>query len=692
MLIPELTREATHPTGYNPNDLNAMLVGGEQGAGGAAGGLAGETGLRAARSRNTGALSGVLGEISRNKGRQLSENALNVQGMNAQEKERQRQAGLSGLEGVRGGDIKANLEAQGLVPAYDIAVGTTAQPRVPERRTSEAEAPEIGRLAPVGGEGVPASSSPRLRSLGYQERQRLPMVSAAVPAGSAEFERNKVARIEDQKAHPWGSEENHPGRLGKIAHVLSRIGNIAGDVIDPAAMAIIPGTDLHRNVEEAGAEKRLSAAETRESEVAERKAQTENLESEAEARKNPKPKLLSGEENVRTDQGGNRERAYELPDTSIQWKPEGAEPNRLQPIGGQNATPQYVYGKPKPGTDEEQFVGKYLKDNKLPDTAENRLAGATEYKNGAPIGDTDAKQLTTQIGNALKDTGISPAGYAVTAKSTRGEANEALKAAQAAANEHRATVAPENAQSRKDARTMGYAIDEKGELKYMSKSDADKIHSTFEEVKSGDVNKDRQAIRQLNDVQMNTSRYRKAIDSLKESLSPLAVTNMSAILSDKGFGVKLEPFGVGLDVGMANDAIKGTAVASAWNSLKPAERNVLIGYLRAKSSVIAYQKALTGVGRTNKEQLEIEMNNLPLPYVGATVAGPQMNAWQENVDRATEGFPTNLPGIKSPKQVRGEAEGAGTEDKPPKEADPGMKWQHRTANGKTEWRQVKAQQ
>ena len=116
MLIPELTREATHPTGYNPNDLNAMLVAGEQGAGGAAGGLAGEAGLRAARSRNTGALSGVLGEISRNKTRQLSENALNVQGQNAQEKERQRQAGLSGLAGVRGGDIKADLEAQGLVP------------------------------------------------------------------------------------------------------------------------------------------------------------------------------------------------------------------------------------------------------------------------------------------------------------------------------------------------------------------------------------------------------------------------------------------------------------------------------------------------------------------------------------------------------------------------------------------------
>ena len=116
MLIPELTREATHPTGYNPNDLNAMLVAGAEGAGGAAGGLMGETGLRAARSRNTGATSGVMDEIARSRTRALSSNALGVQGMNAQEKERQRQAGLTGLEGVRGGDIKANLEAQGLVP------------------------------------------------------------------------------------------------------------------------------------------------------------------------------------------------------------------------------------------------------------------------------------------------------------------------------------------------------------------------------------------------------------------------------------------------------------------------------------------------------------------------------------------------------------------------------------------------
>jgi len=115
-LGPELRREATTPTGFMPEDVNAMLVGGEQGAGGATGALAGEATLGAARSRNTGALSGVLGELSRNKTRQLSENALNVQGMNAREKMRQKSEGLHGLEGIYGTDVGAQLKEQGLVP------------------------------------------------------------------------------------------------------------------------------------------------------------------------------------------------------------------------------------------------------------------------------------------------------------------------------------------------------------------------------------------------------------------------------------------------------------------------------------------------------------------------------------------------------------------------------------------------
>jgi len=115
-LVPEYRKEATNPTGFNPNDVNAMLVGGEQGAGGATGALSGEASLRAARSRNTGALSGVLGEFGREKTRTLSSNALGVQEMQAREKMRQKSEGLRGLEGMYGTDVGAQLKEQQLVP------------------------------------------------------------------------------------------------------------------------------------------------------------------------------------------------------------------------------------------------------------------------------------------------------------------------------------------------------------------------------------------------------------------------------------------------------------------------------------------------------------------------------------------------------------------------------------------------
>jgi hypothetical protein len=115
-LTPALTQEATHPTGINPTDLNSMLVAGQQGAGGATSGVAGQAGLTAARTRNSGALSGVLDQAARTKQQANSGAALGVQGLNAQTKLKQQQEGLSGLEGLYGTDVNAGLKAQGLVP------------------------------------------------------------------------------------------------------------------------------------------------------------------------------------------------------------------------------------------------------------------------------------------------------------------------------------------------------------------------------------------------------------------------------------------------------------------------------------------------------------------------------------------------------------------------------------------------
>jgi FlaG/FlaF family flagellin (archaellin) len=115
-LVPTLKGDVTHPQGFNPTDVNNMLVAGEEGAGGATGAITGQANLEAARTHNTGALSGVLDEATREKTRALSSNALNVQNQNAMLKEKQRQAGITGLEGLYGEDVNANLKAQSLVP------------------------------------------------------------------------------------------------------------------------------------------------------------------------------------------------------------------------------------------------------------------------------------------------------------------------------------------------------------------------------------------------------------------------------------------------------------------------------------------------------------------------------------------------------------------------------------------------
>ncbi len=167
-------------------------------------------------------------------------------------------------------------------------------------------------------------------------------------------------------------------------------------------------------------------------------------------------------------------------------------------------------------------------------------------------------------------------------------------------------------------------------------------------VSETDIEKESATTKQLNDVQMNVSRYQNAVNAIPGSISQKSVNHMARILSnDVVNSTVLSP------VGMATlpSILEQGARAADWNALTPEEQQATIGYLRAKGSIIAFQKALTQVGRTSKEALEIEMNNLPSPLVGATVANKQLAAFQENVDTASQGL-TKVPWLETPKDVR----------------------------------------
>ena len=110
----QLTNEALHPAGLAPTDLNNMLVAQQEGAGGANATVTGEGRLAALRQRNAGGFAPALAEAQRIKGRTLATGGLDVANENAQLKQKQQQAGLTGLEGLYGTDTSDQLKAMGL--------------------------------------------------------------------------------------------------------------------------------------------------------------------------------------------------------------------------------------------------------------------------------------------------------------------------------------------------------------------------------------------------------------------------------------------------------------------------------------------------------------------------------------------------------------------------------------------------
>lgn len=110
-LAPTLEGEVAHPAGYAPSDLSTMETGAEQSAGGSQAGAVGQGGLYAARTGNKGAAAAAIADASRGAGQQLSKNLLGIRSANANLKNEQQQAGISGLSGLTGLETGASNNA-----------------------------------------------------------------------------------------------------------------------------------------------------------------------------------------------------------------------------------------------------------------------------------------------------------------------------------------------------------------------------------------------------------------------------------------------------------------------------------------------------------------------------------------------------------------------------------------------------
>lgn len=122
----------------------------------------------------------------------------------------------------------------------------------------------------IMGDKIPSGALiPTSHQQGKEEFQEyMPKISAS--PGTSDYFRQRQEQLNYKAEHPWGDPVSaHPGVLGHILHGLSVAGNIAGDIVDPSAMSMIPGTQLHNAALAKGNETGLAQAEKAENETAE---------------------------------------------------------------------------------------------------------------------------------------------------------------------------------------------------------------------------------------------------------------------------------------------------------------------------------------------------------------------------------------------------------------------------------------
>lgn len=108
-LVPALQTEAYNPQGISPTTMAQMNTATQQSAGGSQAGAVGQGALLASRTKNAGTADAAISQSARTAGQTAANGALKTQLANAQMKNQQQQAGLSGLEGLYGADLSGSL-------------------------------------------------------------------------------------------------------------------------------------------------------------------------------------------------------------------------------------------------------------------------------------------------------------------------------------------------------------------------------------------------------------------------------------------------------------------------------------------------------------------------------------------------------------------------------------------------------
>lgn len=113
-LTPFLQNELTNPQGFGTQALDEMQTQGGQAVSGAEGAAKEQALLNASRTGDSSAVPGIIDNSTRSAMRQQSDNVLGTDIENAKVKLAQQGGAASGLEGMYGTDVAAEMKSLGL--------------------------------------------------------------------------------------------------------------------------------------------------------------------------------------------------------------------------------------------------------------------------------------------------------------------------------------------------------------------------------------------------------------------------------------------------------------------------------------------------------------------------------------------------------------------------------------------------
>jgi hypothetical protein len=235
------------------------------------------------------------------------------------------------------------------------------------------------------------------------------------------------------------------------------------------------------------------------------------------------------------------------------------------------------------------------------------------------------QQKRADIGKAYAETSAAQASTAKTKVETENLGQQPIFAVDPATNERVMTTRPE-------AAAKGY--------------------TNPVAVKEGDVSKETDARAMINDVQLNKSRYLASMQRVYSE--PMTSAQKTAL-------VALTPEKLGIDFGSLfklelPDVMQKVANASSFSVLSPAQKQAVVGYYSTLASVPAAQKALTNIGRSNKEMMDLELRTIPTPLMDRGTFDTMLDRFQGNIEQ-TSRKTVRMPGMPSTSDIRNVYEG-----------------------------------